>query len=447
MMTLARQSSPTNTPERKYARQFRHGPYAPKGLTAVPTTVDFILQRKPHCACGGSCPRCQAQAAAQSKLTISAPDDQYEQEADRVAEAVMHMPDPGVAEGKGAIQQAHNVHIQQFCPKCGELRRQPMEGEKVGVELESPVEEETEEEGEEIVPDETGMPKRESGTGGLTPSLLIPIRIPREGGQPLEPRVLHFMEQRIGHDFSRVHVHTDAAAVKSARQLRAYAYTVGHDIYFNAGQYNPDSFEGRRLLAHELTHVVQQTGSGELKGFGVQMQRARRTRTRRQACPEPPPCANTCTRGSCPQGKQRRATRDDCSESEPVNRMNYITALHVSLSNRTVRVMWWAEGLGGYSEVWPCSPSPLPGSCGTPRHDADHPELVGKKCSINHTNRYKDGMAWFTGFRSEDLRIGFHNSQRVGPECRSHGCVRVCCDKAEIINRNTWSGRTLITVT
>jgi hypothetical protein len=67
------------------------------------------------------------------------------------------------------------------------------------------------------------------------------------------------MEPRFGPDFSRVRVHTDAWAVKSARALNALAYTVGRDVVFGRGQYAPQSNQGRRLLAHELTHVLQQS--------------------------------------------------------------------------------------------------------------------------------------------------------------------------------------------
>jgi hypothetical protein len=68
------------------------------------------------------------------------------------------------------------------------------------------------------------------------------------------------MESRFGHDFGTVCVHTDAKAAASARAVNAIAYTVGRDIVFGAGQYAPESPTGRRLLAHELTHVVQQRG-------------------------------------------------------------------------------------------------------------------------------------------------------------------------------------------
>ena len=85
----------------------------------------------------------------------------------------------------------------------------------------------------------------------------------RSRGQPLDPQTRAFMEPRFGHDFSNVRVHTDARAAESASAVSALAYTVGRDVVFGAGQYAPETSAGRRLLAHELTHVVQQHGSSE----------------------------------------------------------------------------------------------------------------------------------------------------------------------------------------
>ena len=79
-------------------------------------------------------------------------------------------------------------------------------------------------------------------------------------GQPLDPATRAFFEPRFGQDFSRVRVHTDARAADSAKAVNALAYTVGRDVVFASGQYAPDTNTGRRLLAHELTHVVQQAG-------------------------------------------------------------------------------------------------------------------------------------------------------------------------------------------
>ncbi len=80
----------------------------------------------------------------------------------------------------------------------------------------------------------------------------------QEKGTSLETETRAFMESRFGHDFSGVRVHTDAKAVASARAENASALTVGQDILFNSGHYNPKTFVGRDLLAHELAHVVQQ---------------------------------------------------------------------------------------------------------------------------------------------------------------------------------------------
>lgn len=81
----------------------------------------------------------------------------------------------------------------------------------------------------------------------------------RDGGQPLPESVNYFFKPRFGYDFSRVRVHSGAAAEQSARDVNAYAYTVGHDIVFGTGMFSPGTPQGRWLLAHELAHVVQQS--------------------------------------------------------------------------------------------------------------------------------------------------------------------------------------------
>src|SRR6266446_423549 len=79
-------------------------------------------------------------------------------------------------------------------------------------------------------------------------------------GQPLDARTRAFMEPRFGHDFSNIRVHTDAKAAESAQAVNALAYTVGRDVVFGAGQYAPGTSEGKKLMAHELTHTIQQAG-------------------------------------------------------------------------------------------------------------------------------------------------------------------------------------------
>jgi outer membrane protein OmpA-like peptidoglycan-associated protein len=86
-------------------------------------------------------------------------------------------------------------------------------------------------------------------------------KVLRSPGQPLDDDTRTFMESRFEHDFSRVRVHTDMLAAESARAVNALAYTVGQDIVFHTGHYAPDTTAGRRLLAHELTHTIQQESS------------------------------------------------------------------------------------------------------------------------------------------------------------------------------------------
>jgi hypothetical protein len=114
-------------------------------------------------------------------------------------------------------------------------------------------------------------PSQDSGWGarqvgrGVAPMI---NRALESEGSPLNGPTRQMMEGRFGHDFSQVRVHTDARADASAQAVQARAYTVGHDIVFRAGEYNHASTDGQHLLAHELTHVVQQ---GESSG-GVQAQ-------------------------------------------------------------------------------------------------------------------------------------------------------------------------------
>lgn len=99
------------------------------------------------------------------------------------------------------------------------------------------------------------------------PSTVPPIvnEVLRSPGQPLDPLTRALMEPHFGHDFSLVRVHTDEQAASSAQAVSALAYTVGNDVVFGAGQYAPRDLIGRQLLAHELTHVVQQKNNSKFQ--------------------------------------------------------------------------------------------------------------------------------------------------------------------------------------
>ncbi len=107
-----------------------------------------------------------------------------------------------------------------------------------------------------------GMLQRQA-TNGAEPRSVPPIvhEVLRSPGQALDRSTRGFLEPRFGRDFSQVRVHTDARASESARAVAAAAYTVGNNIVFGAGRYAPHSNTGMRLMAHELTHVLQQSGS------------------------------------------------------------------------------------------------------------------------------------------------------------------------------------------
>ena len=167
-----------------------------------------------------------AAGAIQTKLAINKLGDSYEQEADRMAEQVMRTPEP-------QLQLA--CPCSGGCPKC------------------------TEQPGRERESLQTKhVQASDSGQIAAPPIVHEVLRSP---GQPLDPATRAFMEPRFGYDFSRVQVHLGGAAEKSARDVNAHAYTVGHDIVFGASRFEPEAHEGRRLIAHELAHVVQQQKS------------------------------------------------------------------------------------------------------------------------------------------------------------------------------------------
>jgi len=186
-----------------------------------------VLQRK--CACGGTpgptgeCAACRRKRLGiQHKLTINQPGDRYEREADRVAEQVMRMPEP-------------------------RLQRQT-----------EPDDDEEEEELLQTKPLAQRQGAGQASAGAAPPIVHDALRSP---GRPLDPATCGFMESRFGHDFSQVRVHTDEKAAESAQAVNARAYTVGHNIAFGARQYAPKTSKGQKLIAHELAHVVQQSGT------------------------------------------------------------------------------------------------------------------------------------------------------------------------------------------
>ena len=160
----------------------------------------------------------------QAKLAVGRIDDPLEREADRVADSV--------ASGRpvGAIAVAPSFGVQRECAECEEEKK---------------------------------ALRRKCASDAAERAAHAPAAVDRVvagPGKPLEPALRQDMEGRFRHDFGRVRVHADGEAAESARQVNARAYAVGPHVVFAADEFSPATVEGRQLLAHELTHVVQQGG-------------------------------------------------------------------------------------------------------------------------------------------------------------------------------------------
>lgn len=175
------------------------------------------INRKASCSCGGGCPKCQAKSL---KLPVSRPNDDSEIEADRVAEQIM-----SPVENQFSADQLRSESIRK-----------------------------------NTVPVISAKSKGSTAEFNKSGSEMFPVR---SSGRQMDAETLAFMEHRFGADFAPVKIHTDGEAAKASRRLNAQAFTIGDNVYFGEGQYRPQSFEGRKLLAHELTHTIQQRGTAE----------------------------------------------------------------------------------------------------------------------------------------------------------------------------------------
>jgi len=176
------------------------------------SSAQRVLQRK--CACsnqtvgGGKCAECRKKTSGtQRRLTVGASNGSPEREADRVADQVM------AASARSTASEAP-LHIQRY----------------------------------------TGQAAMSADTAPVSVD-----RVLASSGRPLETTLRHDMERRFGQDFSQVRVHSGVVAEQSTCDVNAHAYTSGHNIVFGKGQFSPETHAGRRLLAHELTHTIQQS--------------------------------------------------------------------------------------------------------------------------------------------------------------------------------------------
>jgi len=179
----------------------------------------------------------------QAKLVFRQSDDLWEQEADRNADAVAR-----VLDGEAGLGRL------SFTPVAGGAT-----SDAASASIQRQVEDEEEEELLQAKRTSGGPCRVETGTAA-------DIQAMRGGGGRLPADLRSELESRFGHDFGRVRVHSGSIAADLAGRIGARAFTTGHDVVFGGGEYRPETREGKKLLAHELTHVVQQGQPGLVLG-------------------------------------------------------------------------------------------------------------------------------------------------------------------------------------
>lgn len=208
-----------NSLESKYSPALQFNPVSGELNQAQPEDILLLQKRYGNRAVTN---------VIQAKLKVGQIGDHYEQEADRMADRIMS-PIPSPLTSISSRQMNTPIQRQSSGEEEEELMMKPLSANKGGFETDLEIE------------------KRINGQKG--------------GGNELPNGVRSFMEARFQRDFSGIHIHSDSEAASLNQNLHARAFTLGRDVFFNSGEYQPDSDSGKRLLAHELTHVIQQTGS------------------------------------------------------------------------------------------------------------------------------------------------------------------------------------------
>ncbi|MBM3133490.1 MAG: DUF4157 domain-containing protein [Chloroflexi bacterium] len=227
----------------------------------------------------------------QTKLTVNPPDDEFEKEADRVGDQVSRLPiaqvqrqempeEEELAQAKRIQRQESPEEEEPVQAKRIQRQESPEEEEPVQAKRiqrqEMPEEEElaqTKRIQRQEVPqeEELAMKAGSRSVPEVTDSIEMRINSKRGGGEPLPDSLRASFEPSLGRDLSDVRVHADGEAGALSERLGARAFTTGTDIFFRGGDYQPHSDEGRKLLGHEITHVVQQGGAPQRSPIDEQM--------------------------------------------------------------------------------------------------------------------------------------------------------------------------------
>ncbi len=176
------------------------------------------------------------QTLLRPKLKIGQPNDRFEQEADRMAEQVVRMPQPGQLPLASVLPpvRPHSKIVQRLCASCRQK--------------------------EEWVQPKTTTPAMPQKAADLPTG----FHSLNGTGQPMTTSVRQYFEPRFGADFSAVRIHRDPQSAALAQSINSRAFTLGNNIVFAAGEYKPESHDGRKLFAHELSHVLQQNNSEQM---------------------------------------------------------------------------------------------------------------------------------------------------------------------------------------
>ena len=198
----------------------------------------------------------------QPKLSVGSSDDPLEKEADEMADQVMRKPNPEPIR----FSAAKNI-ISRKCAECE--KEEQLQRKENNSEISFPVADRLDFSASKSsisrkcaeCEKEEELQRKESQSDSTSHAPSIVDNVLSSPGRSLDADTRSFMESRFDHDFTNVKIHDNDIAAKSADSINALAYTSGNNIVFNSGQYNANTDSGKRLLAHELSHVVQQNGS------------------------------------------------------------------------------------------------------------------------------------------------------------------------------------------
>ena len=379
-----------------------------------------------------------AKPFVQPKLTINTPGDVFEQEADATADRVMRMEKTDLN-----VKPTPFTTVQRKCAACEEEDKKIMPAREIKPLTTQATDNETNpvesvatavpvivppiiqrhcaaceaEKKEKVQRKENGEQQTEgddsleSYVGNLAGS-----------GQSLPNDVRNYYEPRFGYDFSAVKIHTDSGAAASARSINALAYTTGNNIVFNNGQYSPDNDSGKRLLAHELTHVIHQSGAVQKKI----MRQQRITPPARTDCPTPGPndfIRLIVVNQETPQSVTIFWNYSNTTETDQCSTGKGGCCIPAGASNDTV----------GCTETQ----SRTNGSNCTP---------IGVFAVNDIRRQSRSGVDFWTQIVGSPRWIALHEYTPVDGTPLSHGCVRMNHDMAVKIYCGSIVGRTMVEV-